>query len=145
MINHVTLNTGHIRKSKSDEVDKGLYFVLHRLTKEIFSPNGASVVDGYIAKGTRDDDGDALITVFSMEGAPIVTIGMTKRKNSPVWGLLHETSTLPLATSPNHPPEAPYVADRIEPGALFHTEALEWTGDFSRCMAWICLYPEKIR
>ena len=42
-------------------------------------------------------------------------------------------------------PEVPYIADRVEVGAYLHKDALKWTGDFSRCMGWISLFPDEIR
>ncbi|MDD3447361.1 MAG: hypothetical protein PHS60_18310, partial [Zavarzinia sp.] len=34
------------------------------------------------------------------------------------------------------PPAAPWVADRLEAGAALFPEALAWTGDLSRLIAW---------
>ena len=86
-----------------------------------------------------------LITVFGPKNEPIITIGITKFKNSSIWELLHTTSMLPLKTSPKFPPEVPYIADRIEVGSVLNMDAMRWTGDFSRCMGWIYLAPSKIR
>ncbi|MED5052571.1 hypothetical protein P9850_12160 [Anoxybacillus rupiensis] len=144
-INHITLNSGHIRKSFPSEIDKELYFLLMRVKREIFMPKGAEIWDGYIARGTDDPGNGAVITVFDRQDIPVITIGMTKHKNSTLWEILHSTSMLPLQTNPARPPEPPYVADRIEIGAIHNIEAMRWTGDFSKCMAWVYLAPEAIR
>ena len=42
-------------------------------------------------------------------------------------------------------PSAPYIADRIEIGAMADLKATKWTGDMSKCLGWIALFPEEIR
>ncbi|NNV07147.1 hypothetical protein ETC03_12225 [Geobacillus sp. MMMUD3] len=143
-INHITLNTGHVRKTFSSEVNKSIYFILSRMRKEIFSV-GTEIVDGYTAKGTEEKGNGSIITVYDRQGVPIITTGIAKHKHSTIWKLLHQTTTMPLQTDPSSPPEAPYVADRLEIGALMNMDAMSWTGDFSRCMAWIYLFPNEIR
>lgn len=143
-INHITLNTGHIRKSYSHEINKEVYFVLNRIYKDIFN-DGAKVYGEFTAKGTFDPENGVIITLFGAMGEPIITTGISDRKRSLIWKLLHDTSTAPLITKPQFPPKAPYIADRLEIGALTNMDALKWTGDFTRCMGWICLAPEKIR
>jgi hypothetical protein len=41
---------------------------------------------------------------------------------------------MPVLTDPDKCPPLPYVADRVEMVAVLHSDALVWTGDFSRCM-----------
>ena len=45
-------------------------------------------------------------------------------------------ATTPVVTDREKPPRTPWQADRIEAGALLHPDAIGWTGDFSRCLAW---------
>ncbi|WJQ03216.1 hypothetical protein QT236_14435 [Geobacillus stearothermophilus] len=144
-INHITLNTGHARKTLPNEVNKSIYFILRRMRKEIFSSSGTEIIDGYTAKGTEEKGNGALITVYDRHSVPVITIGIAKHNHSTIWKLLHQTTTMPLQTDPTSPPEAPYVADRLEIGALMNMEAMSWTGDFSRCMAWMYLFPNEIR
>ncbi len=144
-INHITLNSGHIRKTYSSEIEQGFYFKLMRIYKDIFKKEGTDIIDGYIAKGTNEPGNGVLITVFGPDGVPILTTGITKNENNTVWDLLHTTSMAPLKTSAASPPEVPFIADRLEIGAMIHMDALKWTGDFTRCMGWICLDPQAIR
>lgn len=146
-INHVTLNTGHIRKSYPDDVGKDLYFMLRRLFVEMFSDNGAEVVEGYHAKARYSEGNGVLITLFSnIDNVPILTTAIVKENNDDfLWELLHENYSAPLATNISNPPEKPYIADRMEIGAMLHIDALKWTGDFSRCMGWIYVDEKAIR
>lgn len=145
-INHITLNTGHIKKTYPGEVDNGLYFTLKRIHKGMFERK-VEILEGYTVQGTNDPNEGILITVYDPHEIPILTTGITMHKGSVIWELLHSTAypDLPLKTNPQFPPQVPYIADRLEIGALANMNALAWTGNFSKCMGWICLAPEKIR
>lgn len=142
-INHITLNTGHMRKTYPHEVDKELYFILKRIYKESLNENGAMLFDEYKVKGTAFYGG-VLITV-SKDQLPIITVAVSKFKNDDLWNALHETATIPLKTKADDPVKAPFIADRIEFGAAMNLDSMRWTGDFSRCMGWIVVNPRKIR
>ncbi|WP_059049075.1 hypothetical protein [Paenibacillus senegalimassiliensis] len=143
-LNHVTLNTGHTRKSYASEVDKKMYFVMRRLFKEALKPEGVKLFEIYRAKTTQVGP-TAVTTVYGPEGAPILTTACSKEDDGSLWRMMHETFNGPLATKAKRPAPLPYVVDRIEVGASIHLDALQWTGDFSRCFAWAALFPEKIR
>lgn len=143
-INHITLNTGHIRKTYPDEVDKKLYFVLNRIFTDSFSPEGSPLFNGYYVKSVKSSYG-ILSTVFKNE-IPIITIGITN--SDPLnflWKELHKSAYMPLKTKIDKPVEQPYIADRLEVGAVEYLDAMEWTGDFSKCLGWIYLSPKSIR
>lgn len=143
---HATITTGHIRKTTPDEVKPEIYFRLHRVWREAQTPEGAEVMDGgYRAKATVDG-GMALVTIWSPDGMPIITSGISPSGDPYVWKLLHEKYYgFKAATHPEYPPPGPYIADRVELGSLFHPQALQWTGDFCRCFGWVVAAPERIR
>lgn len=142
-INHITLNTGHIRKTKPNEVNKELYFILKRLYRDSLKEE-VEIHKGYTMKSVQDSLG-TVITVYSKEKSPILTTAISKTDTlGLLWKMMHDTP-FPLATSPNKPITVPYIADRVEIGAIHNLDAMKWTGDFSRCMGWIILAPEKIR
>lgn len=143
-INHITLNTGHVRKTYPHEIDKELYFVLNRILNDSVKPGGAELFDGYRVKSTHTD-GVAIATLYANDDAPILTTACSKYDNAELWRSLHESSTVPLMTKVSDMPAAPFIADRIEQGALLHLDSMSWTGDFARCHGWIALYPDKIR
>lgn len=145
---HYTLNTGYVRKSYPSEIKKTIYFRLHRIWRETQKPEGAEVMDdGCRAKATIDGR-LALVTIFSPDGVPIVTSGISPTGDPEVWRLLHQhryPPDMPLATKLNEPPSGPYIADRVELGAILYPSALQWTGDFCRCFGWMVTAPEAIR
>lgn len=142
-INHITLNTGHIRKTYPHEVDKDLYFKLRQIYKKSLSPDGTELFDGFIVKTTQTEIG-AITTIFKA-GVPILTTACSKNDDGSLWKSMHEYSTVPLQTKPTDKIPLPYIADRVEIGAVFYPGATQWTGDFARCMGWMILAPEKIR
>lgn len=143
-INHITLNTGHLRKTKPNEVNKELYFILKRLYKDSLKEE-VEIYEGYTMKSVQDDLGVAITVYSKKDNLPILTTAISKTDTLGVlWKMIHDTSGLPLVTDKNNPVSLPYIADRVEFGALYHLDATRWTGDFSRCMGWIILAPEKI-
>lgn len=145
-INHVTLQTGHSRKTYPNEVNKELYFILHALYKDSLK-RYVDVLDNYIMKSTTEQMG-TFITLFKKGNVPLSILTMCISKSDHfglAWKTLHESAMLPVKTNPNKPPKLPYIADRLEIGALQCLDAMQWTGDFSRCMRWIVLDPKQIR
>lgn len=132
-----------MRKTYPNEVDKKLFFILKRIYKEVFNNDGARIFDDYIVKGTKFNGG-ALFTLFKND-MPILTTAPSKYENHEVWELLHETATMPLKTNSSTHIEAPFIADRLEVGAIQDLDAMKWTGDFSKCIGWVSLDPNKIR
>lgn len=145
-INHVTLTTGHIRKSYPDEIDKALYFRINRIIRESEQPAGAPLEQfpGYRVKTIRVPGG-AVATLYGSSGLPVLTTGCRlDDSDGNLWTMLHKTSASIVTRADEFPP-SPYVADRIEPGARMHPDALLWTADFARCFAWAILAPDQIR
>ncbi|MNW48698.1 hypothetical protein D3C74_260750 [compost metagenome] len=143
-LNHVTLNTGHARKTYSHEVDKRIYFILKNILKDAMGSQGAKIFDNYTVKITKVGEG-AVSTLFGSSGAPILTTACSKDDDGSLWRMLHSTFNGQLATKEDKPTSTPYIADRLEVGSVLHMDALKWTGDFSRCFAWAILFPDRIR
>ncbi|MGP3699479.1 hypothetical protein [Rhodobacter sp. NSM] len=87
----------------------------------------------------------AILWARSPRLRPIFSIGVALDPDTApaLWRALHETSSVPAVTNPDHPPRAPWIADRIEPAASDHLDAAFWTRDFGRCLAWA--WVEKMR
>jgi len=142
-INHVTLNTGHTRKSYPNEVNRDIYFILNRVKNDAFN-QGAKIFDKYTLKGTKLEYG-AIFTLYGKNDIPILTTASTRKKDQELWNLLHETATLPLFTKKGFQATAPYIVDRLELGFVTDISASEWTGDMTKCLGWITLFPDQIR
>jgi hypothetical protein len=71
-------------------------------------------------------------------GIPIISMGIAADDidAAVVWRTLHHKEFLPYRTDPKCPPAAPWVADALYITATMAPDALLWTADLSRCLAW---------
>lgn len=139
---HVTLNSGHVAKQSRSDIMEEAIAALADTLDGMLQGNHVDVpgFPGYIVNGSHSGH-DLIATVWRGpwdKRVPVVTMAVALRSRSAasLWKLLHDKSTVALVTSRENPPAAPWLADRIEVGAAIHHDALAWTGDFSRCLAW---------
>lgn len=143
-INHITLTSGHMRKTYPHEIDKRIYFRMNRLVKESLEGKKPEIFPGYYLRATRVEN-SAVATIHSQrDDIPVLTTACTD-EYADLWKYMHDTATTPVTTKVSDPPPYPYIADRLELGAVLHPDALRWTGDFARCFGWFILAPHKIR
>ena len=140
-LHHVTLTTGHVRRSPRSEVGAG---VVERLTpymldaiREREIPVALPAPPGYSMTAWAPGGRCLVVTLWHAATQLILTTGVAahSRCGARLWPMLHQPQ-YELATDAATVPAEPWCADRIEPAALLHREALEWTGDWSRCIAW---------
>lgn len=144
-LHHVTLTTGHVARQRREDISDAAVEAVSEMLDGILQ--GAHVaVPGqprYRANGTHHGR-DLIVTLWAgpwEARSPILTTGVAlKSRSAPrLWRELHahpETLPMPLATAAEAPPPTPWIADRLEAGAIQHTDALAWTGDWSRCLGW---------
>lgn len=141
-INHVTLNSGHMASQRREDVGEATIAALSDMLDGLLT--GARLpVPGqpsYLLSATQTGH-NLIVTLWRgpwERRQPILTTATAlKSRSAPgLWRMLHETSSVPLATDPASPPSVPWTADRIELGALLDASPLAWTGDMARCLAW---------
>jgi hypothetical protein len=143
-IHHVTLTTGDTRRSYRSEVADVAIAALHDMLARALETDDRVSIPGREHYGlfARAEGRCMMGQVWSPEprSMALVVLGVAgiSRCGIRLWRLLHET-TLPLATSPEKQPQAPWVAARLEYGAPHDLPAMEWLGDFERCLAWAWL------
>lgn len=145
-LHHVTLTTGHTRRSYRDEVsDQAVAACLALIDKITSGEVSESVkipgVGEYYLSG-RASSKCLVATVWS--GAPsivIATIGVAahSRCGAALWREMHAWGETPVVTDPAQCPPEPWVAAAIDAGITQHMEAAHWLGDFERCLAWAWL------
>ena len=141
-IYHVTLTTGHAAHQYRSSVGNDAIVALADTLDAMLLGGHPDVpgCPGYIVDGAQS--GYALIATvwrgpWETRAAIVTTAIALKSRSAPaLWRRLHQDAVLPCQTNPDHPPAAPWQADRLEIGALNNTEALRWTGDFCRSLAW---------
>ena len=138
-IDHLTLNTGHLRRSWRGEVADNVVEHTRDLLADAIQSGGdaAMPVPGYRLYvepfGSRRA---ALCTVY--RGAePIATIGIAARPARALWGqLIALRHRLAPEAPPLSEPQAPWCAVMVLPAIRDAVDALDWLGDFERCAAW---------
>jgi len=143
-IQHVTVTTGHVRRSQRSEVaDDILEWCRGHLQRVLAGERDpiprvqpscwlTGAAEGRCMTATvwtRDPDaGDT----------PLVTIAVAlhSRCGARLWELIHAHTSLPVETSSQQQAAVPWVAARLEPGIARHPRAAEWLGDYERCLAW---------
>jgi len=150
-LHHITLSTGHTRRSPRSEVSgETLARVGPWLAALVESgkPLPVSGMAGYSALASVHD-GALIVTVSGpplaegpMAGKepPLVSIGVAKRSR-------HGAALWPLLTGPVMPPakpglqrpSEPWCAVAIWPTIALHPDATAWLADLERCIAWAWL------
>lgn len=137
-LHHVTLNTGHVRRSPRAEVADDVIAALMPMIDDIAAGQSVPIEScpGYVLTGAID--GRCAVFTVSYAEAPVATIGASlhSRCGAKLWRSLHESYAGDLATDPDKPPPTPWCAARLEIGIALHPDANEWLGDFEKSLGW---------
>jgi hypothetical protein len=143
-LNHITVSTGHTRRSPRAEVAGETIAVLQAWIKSAVAyidpyplpgPLGARV-DGFAAEVSVVDG--ALICVVC-DGTPLrqdlVTIAVAPRSRHAVaaWSAI---TAIPGAQTGLQAPAAPFCAAALHDAYRRQFGGSAWIGDFERCLAW---------
>lgn len=128
---HLTLNTGHGRAARREEIDPA---VLADLRKQLAAGDRLCLADGYTCvltyrsrwcfEGEAYSPSGVLLARMWFAGRD-VRCGRTQWERAARWG-----------TGAVGKPDAPWLAVRIDEGALATDPAVHWLGDAERCIAW---------
>lgn len=149
-INHLTLSTGHCRRSPRHEVDDATLALLHpwletAIASRKIEPLPVTPLSHYGAIVIKEVG--LVVTIFAPSGphtlgqphpgkhVPIATIGIAQRSREAkdLWGMLianfGKGATVKM-------PECPWCAAAIHDNIRAFPDAPEWLGDLERCIAW---------
>ena len=85
--------------------------------------------------------GKALIVTLDAglrpDATPLLTMAvcLRSRDSARLWAMMHDGQGV-LLTNADDPPAAPWMAERVEAGALSHMPAMRWSGSLARAVAW---------
>lgn len=149
-INHITLATGHCRRSPRHEVDDAtLQLLVPWLQAAVVSgriePLPVAPLCHYGAKAIKEIG--LVVTIYAPRGphtpgvphagdhVPIATIGIAQRSREArdLWGML--VANFGVAQGGDMP-AAPWCAVALHPNAIAFPDAIGWLGDLERCIAW---------
>jgi hypothetical protein len=149
-INHITLSTGHNRRSPRSEVGDDTLALLHPwLTAALNSGDIVPLPVPSLAHfGVRAiKEVGLVVTIYGPNGPhtpgkphrgewmPLVTLGVAQRSREAgdLWAMLVANFG---ARAGLKAPATPWVAVALHPSASGYPEALDWLGDLERCIAW---------
>lgn len=149
-INHYTLNTGNMRVSEPSEVNMNIYFTLKSIINrarrgktelldntfiEISEDNYGYVCDLYGKRGKE------YILILSTAGTKIES----GRKY--IWDSIEAVAKAEYGEryTVKIPVEVPYVVDLVHIPSVYFMDVMSWTGDFTKCLGWMMLFPNEIR
>ena len=138
-LNHVTLSTGHNRRSPRSEVGPHVIAWLRPWVDKLLSagailPLPEPSLARYSASA-HTEQGGLVMTVYAGADA-LVTMAVAERsrQSAQLWAYMqaqHGPVAAGIAT-----PDAPWLAVALRLGLGQHMDANRWLGDFERCIAW---------
>lgn len=149
-INHITLSTGHCRRSPRTEVDDATLALLHpwlerTRTSGNIEPLPVAPLSHFGARVIKETG--LVVTIYGPRGphipgrphsgdfVPIATLGIAQRsrESEALWtSLRSHFCCKPGLTAPS----TPWVAVSIHDNIAAYFDALQWIGDLERCIAW---------
>ena len=148
-LHHVTLTTGHVRRSTRDEIAEDVRPQIAALLAAALDGQ-EPVIPGAEPPGCTlrvIDDGTTrrcctveVLAPYPEQTEVIVTVGIAghSRCGAALWRHLHDGHDDLVTAGEPCPPE-PWCAVRLEVGLALYPEAAEWLGDLERCLAWAWL------
>jgi hypothetical protein len=133
---HITLDTGHSRRSYRDEVKDTVVTIMRQQAAEAQAGDRPEIMPGY-ALNIATAGTALLATVESDKLGPLITIAICpkSRVSQKLWDALKEPIG-DLAVAKGDAPTVPWCAVRMYPAAALDFDALQWLGDYERCLAW---------
>lgn len=144
-INHYTVNTSHNRRSYPEEINKGIYFKLAGIARKAIKGENVEVLDGTYITLTVEE-GCYAATLWADEKTPLLlTVGAYCESGWQKISQIIIDDYKGLYAEPPLLPAFPVIADVVLPSCILRPDVLRWTGDFTRCLGWALMAPEKIR
>jgi len=138
-LNHITLTTGHTRRSYRSEVADDVICKLRPMVLALRQGQRADLpIPDYWINGPSMGHACIVLTVWHSDGSKVATIALATRSRcgAQVWRAMHEMLSDKIATHPGDVPASPWLATRLHVGSSLHSDCLDWIGDFHRCLAW---------
>lgn len=148
--NHITLTTGHCRRSSRTEVDDATVALLHpwlltAIRSGQIEPLPVPALSHYGARAIKEIG--LVVTIYAPRGPhtigrthtgnslPIATLGIAQRSREArdLWALLVANFG---ATPGTKAPDTPWCAVALHDKLMDYPDALDWLGDLERCIAW---------
>lgn len=147
-LHHLTITTGHSRRSWRHEIEPEALAASARLLSDaLTAPIGGRIHLPVQPAGCElqvTPHGRCLLGSVWHGDAPIVTFGVAShsRCGAGLWRLLCSGARVTDGGRHLHPeraPQEPWCAVRLEAGIAMVPDVAAWLGDMERCIAWAWL------
>lgn len=153
-INHITINTGHVARTKRADVAPEVTQLLADWLPSTINSGKTHALPvpsiSHFSAQAFVQDGGLVVTVVAPVGPhqqgqphagktmPLVTFGVAQRsrQGTALWGML--TSAFGSVTGLQQP-GTPWCAVAVHPSIAAYDGPVDWLGDFERCGAWAWL------
>jgi len=141
-LNHLTLTTGHLRRSLRTEVADEAIAACAALLDAALADEDAWVpiphAEPACSLSVMRVRRCLLVSVRGPEELLLATVGIAaeSRCAPSLWRLLTEVGPAAATLPDLDRPAQPWCAARLEAGLAIYPEAAHWLGDFERCLAW---------
>lgn len=157
-IHHVTLTTGHTRRSWRHEVSLEAITLAADLIESAMDQRlrGKTIIPALVPQCHLSATAEGRCLIMTMWGpstgdgfaVPLVTLGVAThaRCGAKLWPMLHDHATVPVQTRRAERAPEPWCAVRIEPGAALYAPPhplLPAVAELERCLAWAWI--ERVR
>jgi hypothetical protein len=143
-LNHITLSTGHTRRSPRAEVSDDTIKALSPWLQAAIEykddyplPGLLGARDGFVAQ-VSIEHGALLCSVGQRQSGPLLTFGVAarSRQSGELWAMLcTQYGSADALTAPG----TPWCAVALHPAFARQHGVAAWIGDFERCVAWTWL------
>ena len=140
-LNHITLATGHNRRSPSTEVSPTTLAWLRPWLDALLSNSGPSPLPesslAHYSATAHIEHGGLVVTVFcGVDSIVTFAVAERSRQSAELWAYMRaQYDALPGLACPG----VPWLAVALRDGLVNHADAMGWLGDFERCVAWTWL------
>lgn len=146
-INHITLSTGHARRSPRAEVAEDTIRMLTHWLAKALAHDGAYPLPGPLgAEGYKAalsvEHGTLLCTLSVNPLQPLLTFGVAarSRQSGELWAMMcAQYGSADALTAPG----TPWCAVALHPAIASRPDVADWAGDFERCVAWAWIEKSK--
>ena len=144
-LQHVTLTTGHQRRSSLSEITAQTRSLLAPVLRAALEERALLPgVGDYWLTGTAEGRNTSTWTVWAGSDV-LATIGVARRSRggAALWRRLCGATVVRVdagaEVDPEAPPPAPWCGAVVEPAAVQYPAAIDILGDLERCIAWTWL------
>lgn len=134
---HLTLDTGHARKSYRSEISDDALRLCAELVERIKQSPGIPLTlpgpPGYTISALISGQCMSAQVFADANELPLISFAVAARERcgAAIWKK--------LGGPDGKQPDAPWLAVRLEVGIVSSMAATEWLGDFERCVGWAFL------